>query len=387
MSVASNVMKTSRQYRTDLATLEDGQLRHVVVDSEGRLHVASLWLSGLGDVRAFNTTKSYGQKVAHYLSWAAGLLDWRAASLSDLQMWRRSLASGGTRGVDTLANYIVAVRSFYEWAGAHGMLTTDLLDHLVQRKYFPPGTAGGGEHGSFRTVTNEKLRDSREGGRKDAVPWIDDQAARDALETLPLTAKDRFVIDLLYYTGIRAGEALSLFTADMHFGGGSRALRCPRSFAHFHVRDDNPVENGAHVKGRPRVIPVDQHLVDRYIDYVTARTSVLTREQDRSPHVLVNMETRGQHRGRAMSDSGLRDLVKKCGDRIDFSLSGAHVLRHTLATRLVRGIDCEPQPRDAVSKMLGHRNRKSIEVYLHTTEADLINAARAVAPRRLRNEE
>ena len=387
MSVVSSPMQPSRKYRIDVATLEDGQPRHVIVDSDGRLHVASLWLSGLGDVRGFNTTKSYGQKVAHYLSWAAGILDWRTASLADLQLWRRSLASGGTRDVDTLSKYVVAARSFYEWAGAHGMLASDILEHLVQRKYFPAGTPGGGEHGSFRTVTNEKLRDSREGGRKGPVPWIETSEARIALETLPLTAKDRFAIDLLYYTGIRAGEALSLFTADMHLGGGSRELRCPRSFAHFHVRDDNPVENGAKVKGRPRVVPVEQHLVDRYIDYVLARAAALTRDQNRSPHVLVNIETKGQHRGRAMSDSGLRDLVKKCGDRIDYPLSGAHVLRHTLATRLVRGVDCEPQPRDVVSELLGHRSRKSIDAYLHTSEAELVTAARAVVPRRLRDEE
>jgi hypothetical protein len=32
------------------------------------------------------------------------------------------------------------------------------------------------------------------------------------------------LVDLLSTTGIRVGEALSLFTADLHFGGGSRQL-------------------------------------------------------------------------------------------------------------------------------------------------------------------
>jgi hypothetical protein len=79
---------------------------------------------------------------------------------------------------------------------------------MTHVKYFAPGTRGGGEHGAGRA------------GRADRTPprWIADDAARARLAALTLPLRDRFLVDLLSTKGIRVGEALSLFTADLHFG-------------------------------------------------------------------------------------------------------------------------------------------------------------------------
>jgi integrase len=46
--------------------------------------------------------------------------------------------------------------------------------------------------------------------------------------------------------------------------------------------------------------------------------------------------------GRAMTYSSVKRLLNRCSKRIGYDLGGPHMLRHTFATRLIRGIDCDP---------------------------------------------
>ncbi len=347
------------------------------------MHTASLWLAALADVgRSPHTMISYGRKVAHYLSWVVTMEDWRAAKLSHVILWRRGLAAGDRLSPDSIRLYIVALRSFYEWADSRRYLRSDVAQQMTEVKYFPAGSAAGGERGAIRRVTSARLRDRREFRNTRKAAWIDNADARGELEELELRKRDRLLVDLFYFTGIRAGEALSLFTADMHFGGGDRRSNCNIRDPHLHVRTSNPVENEARAKGQERTLFVQQFLVDRYIDYVIERMGNLG-ESDASKHVFVNLYTRGPHRSSAMRYPGVRDLIQRCGEAIKFPMDGPHILRHTFATRLLRGIDCTPQPRDVVSVLLGHRSRSSIEVYVHDTEKAERAAMIALKPRRM----
>ena len=361
----------------------------MVVDQDDRLHrPASDWLGFLYDVgRSPNTVRGYGSRVAWYLSWTAQTTDWRSVSLGHFAMWRRVLASTPVRktnGQETLRSeatvslWMTPVRSFYEWADAHGLLTNDVAKRMTEVKYFAPGTPPGGEHGRTRRVLVPELKPASRPAVKDPV-WIEDAQARQRLVDLDLNVRDRFIIDLLYYTGIRAGEALSLFTGDLHFGGGSPELGCRILDPHFHVRENNPVENAARAKGCERTLYVHDQLVERYIDYVLERQKVLGPD-DRSPHALVNLYDPGR-RGQAMTYAGIRKLLLRCGRRIGYELNGSHMLRHTLATRLVRGIGCQPQPMDVVQAVLGHRSLNSTQVYTHDLEQAKKDALAAVAPR------
>lgn len=252
------MLKAKPEYTTATARLDDGAEQVVIVDSEDRLHVASEWLLHLAALRRSpNTISGYASRVAWYLSWTALTADWRAVGVPHLAMWLRTLSSTPVLGsdgeerlrkADTVRLWMTPLRSFYEWADASGHLTTDVASKMTELRYFAPGTPGGGEHGATRRVLVPELRPA--GDSVEMPPeWIDDPDARARLERLDLNVRDRFLIDLMYLTGIRAGEALSLFTKDMHFSGGSRELGCKFADPHFHVRTDNPVENRARAKG------------------------------------------------------------------------------------------------------------------------------------------
>jgi integrase len=213
------------------------------------------------------------------------------------------------------------------------------------------------------------------------LEWIEDPGARRSLETLELHARDRFLIDLLYYTGIRVGEALSLFCGDIHFGGGSPELGCRTVDPHFHVVMGNDTENGARSKGAERTLHVSSLLVERYVDYMLERSAVLG-VGDHSKHVFVNLYDReNDYLWRAMTYSNAYDLVKRVGDKIGVPLTRPHMLRHTFATRLVRGIDCDRQDLDVVQYLLGHRRIESTRLYTHGLEPAAKIALAALVPR------
>ena len=380
-------------YRLDTAIRPDsGEPRFVVVDTDGFLHPeATAWLQFLADVgRSPNTVRDYGRRVAWYLSWCALTMDWRKATLSHLALWRRTVAASpvsktngnsGFRSESTVGLWMVAVRSFYEWADAHSLLVTDVVSRMTELKYFAPGTAAGGEHGAIRRVLVDELRSKR----VESPPprWISDADARNRLGELMLPARDRFLIDLLTTSGIRVGEALSLFVADLHFGGGSTQLRCQHADPHFHVRVDNPVENSARAKGRPRTMFVHHDVVESYIDYALARRKILAAQGvcDASPHLFVNLYSEDRWLGRAMTYRSVKRLLNRCSKRIGYDLSGPHMLRHTFATRLVRGIDCDPVPLDVVQALRGHAALSSTQVYTHDAEAAMKAATIAMAAR------
>ena len=359
--------------------------RFVVVGSDEVLHrEASQWLDFLTAVgRSPNTVRECGRRVAWFLTWCSGVVDWRSITLSQLVMWRRSLTADPEepRGACAVGICMVAVRSFYEWCDGHELLGTELVSKMTHVKYFAPGTRGGGEHGARRRVLVDQLRADRV---EDAPPrWIDDDAARARLAALKLPLRDRFMVDLLSTTGIRVGEALSLFTADLHFGGGGRQLGCALRDPHFHVRTDNPVENNARAKGGPRTLFVHRDLVESYVDYALERRKILARclIEDRCPHVFVNLYSRDRWQGRAASYSTVEHLMERCAKRVGYDITGPHMLRHTFATRLVRGLDCDPVPLDVVQALLGHASLTSTQVYTHDTEAAMKKATIAMTAR------
>ena len=377
------------KYSLSTAILQDGTEQFVVSDRDDRLHVSSSWLQFLSQThRSPHTVRSYGSRVAWYLSWTSLTTDWRSVTIAHFAMWRGVLASRHVnktngeamfRSEKTINLWMTPLRSFYDWADAEGLLTNDVASRMTQLRYFPPGSPAGGEHGMKRRVLVPELRPKST--TEDSEPaWIDSAAARQELINLPLNARDRFLVDLMYFTGIRAGEALSLFTSDMHFGGGSPALGCREADPHFHVRLDNPVENKARAKGKARLLYVNEALIDRYIDYMLERNLALS-EAPQSPHVFVNMYCDSRYRGRAMTYNGVKKLIARCAQGIGYELTGPHMLRHTFATRQVRGIECEAQKLDVVQALMGHASISSTMVYSHGLEPAKKAALKSVQAR------
>ncbi len=162
----------------------------------------------------------------------------------------------------------------------------------------------------------------------------------------PLALRDRALIALLYRTGLRINEALSLYPKDLELNDGS-------------VR----VLNGK--GGKSRTVGLDPGaavVIERWLD---ARAQL---GLDRCHPLFCS------HRGRSMSDAYVRRLLKHLAVRagIDKRVH-AHGLRHTHAAQLrAEGVDI-----GIISKQLGHASITTTARYLdHLAPRAVIEAMR-----------
>jgi integrase/recombinase XerD len=161
----------------------------------------------------------------------------------------------------------------------------------------------------------------------------------------PLGLRDRAMIELLYATGMRVSELISVRASDLHLE--EEYLTC--------------VGKGS----KERLIPIGAQAVAWVRKYQHAGRGSLVRRAPSSrasPKLFVNA------RGGPLSRVGFWKILKKYARQggIRGALS-PHVLRHSFATHLLeRGADLR-----AIQTMLGHADLSTTQIYTHVLEARL----------------
>jgi len=347
----------------------------VIESSEGDIHKeATRWLRFLAAAgKSPNKVRAYGLRLAPYLSWSnASGRDWRKVRLTDLVEWKTTVIATSCLGPNgqlrprkagTVDAWMTAVVEFYKWSEAAAVVEPALSGLIYESRYIAAGVYGG-EQGRIRQVKVPELQACRN-EETPAPEWIESPQARAELLDLALVARDRFLVDMLFFTGLRIGEALALFRQDLHFLAENSGLGCRIRGPHIHVRS-NEVLNGARAKTGPRWVPVPDRVVFSYEDYLLERRDILG--VDANPHVFVNLYR--SPRGTALSYASVRDLFQ----RISISVSTRirpHMLRHTRATMWLRGIDTPRLDLDTVRVLLGHASLEATSIYAHSRAEDL----------------
>jgi site-specific recombinase XerD len=174
--------------------------------------------------------------------------------------------------------------------------------------------------------------------------------------------RDRFLVSLLYESGMRIGQALGLRHADVRSWDNELDIV---------PREDNV--NGARAKTRERyAIVVPRRVMDLYTRYVLDELSPLVEETGIFPdYVFVNLwdGALGQPLTYPTARAMLRRLSQRVARRQHIKLElRAHMLRHTYATEKIRaGV-----PLAVVQKQLGHANiATTVQIYTHLTTKDV----------------
>lgn len=167
----------------------------------------------------------------------------------------------------------------------------------------------------------------------------------------PLGIRDRAMLELMYGTGVRVSELLSLQLEDINTIAGF--LRCLG-------------------KGRKeRIIPVNQTSIDWVNRYINNSRSLLVKSHlERTLFVNAN--------GRPMTRQGffkiLTNYVKKAEIKKEVT---PHTLRHSFATHILEnGADLR-----AVQEMLGHSDISTTQIYTHLTKTRLREVYQQFHPR------
>ncbi len=164
--------------------------------------------------------------------------------------------------------------------------------------------------------------------------------------------RDKFLICLLYETGMRIGELLGLRHEDIRSQGVNEIHVVPRL--------DN-INSSRAKAGEQRVIHVSKELLKLYSSYLIEEYP----EDVDCDYVFVNCWD-GEI-GQAMRYSSVEGLFQRLEKKTGIK-ANPHLFRHTHATELIRsGWDMS-----YVQKRLGHSNiQTTINTYVHLTEQDL----------------
>lgn len=166
--------------------------------------------------------------------------------------------------------------------------------------------------------------------------------------------RDKFLICLLYESGMRIGQALGLRHEDIHSWDNEIQI-IPRT--------DNA--NGVRAKSKDAyVVHVSKDLMALYADYLINEYP----EDLESDYVFINI-WEGQ-RGNPLTYSSVAALFRRLAKKTGIK-AHPHLFRHTHATELIRqGWDMAQ-----VQKRLGHTSvQTTINTYTHLTDNDLKEA-------------
>ena len=288
-----------------------------------------VYLSYLRDVRRMspNTIESYARDLAALAAFAAAR-DRQPDALDrrELEAFVRNLMASGL-APRSVARAVACVRGFYRFAAVEEKREGSEADDLSAPRAWP------------------------------ALPKFLSMEEVDALlaqpdPSTPRGLRDKALIEVLYATGLRVTELLSLKIGNLHLDEGY--LSC--------------VGKG----DKERIVPVGSDAAAWLRRYLAEGRGKLVRRS--SPWLFVNASNGGP-----LSRVGFWKLLKEYGIKAGISQAlSPHVLRHSFATHLLeRGADLR-----AIQVMLGHADLSTTQIYTHVLEARLRAVYDRFHPRR-----
>lgn len=304
------------------------------------LHARSLkGLLGLQDlIRSFvdylgverglaeNTLESYGRDLEDFCAYLAReRVRPEDATPAVIVNYLLALQRQG-RSVATVARRLAALKAFYQFLLREGRVERDptaTLESPKPRKKLPS------------VLTVEEV----------------ERLIHAADPRTPAGTRDRAMLEVLYATGIRVSELVSLQLDDVDLEAAT--LRC--------------LGKG----GKERIVPMGAPAVQALHHYLTHARPRFVR--DPSSRVLfVN-----QH-GRRLTRQGFWKILKKYARAAGITKPiTPHTLRHSFATHLLEnGADLR-----AVQEMLGHADISTTQIYTHLTRARIKEVYARAHPR------
>jgi len=286
---------------------------------------------------ALSTIRQHLVSVRRLMQWRR-CDDWREITLDDLLAWNAAMTREGM-GAANRCKRLWQVKAFFAWLHRQGAILTNPAAKLpAQHKPKPlPRHIPTAEQ--VNVLLGAPLTTSAEGQR------------------------DRAMLELLYSSGLRAGELCKLTIYDLD--RDKRTVRITQA------------------KGRKdRVVPVGTFALDCIADYLDhARATLHSRAKAGRAGARLFLTSHGAAFTTARLSRLVRSYAKQAALPQAFT---THSLRHACATGMLRGGASIRH----IQEMLGHSSIKTTQIYTHIVKDDLkaIHAKTSPSERRTKAE-
>lgn len=273
-----------------------------------------------------NTVNSYVRDLNQFRTWlmSTGATDLRRVRKENVDAYMQYMSSKG-KSPATITRSAASIRSFYQYMLQRGAVRQNPAKAVaavkVERKY--PEILTGREVELFL----------------EQPKCVDDKGFR-----------DHAMLEMLYATGIRVSELISLNVEDVNLAAGF--IRCVG-------------------RGKERIIPMYAAAVKALRDYLEfIRPRIIA---DKEEHALfVNMN------GERMSRQGFWKIIKYYQEKAEIKKDiTPHTLRHSFAVHLLEnGADLR-----SIQEMLGHADISSTQIYVNVVQKQLKDIYQKAHPR------
>lgn len=277
---------------------------------------------------AENTLTSYHRDLTQYCSFIDKELNkttWDSVQRSDIIQFLQKLKLEG-KSTSTLARIQSSIRSFHQFLIREQVVNQDATLHLE---------------------TPKKER------KLPSVLSIEDiDKLLSFKEDSPLAIRNKAMIELMYATGLRVSELITLKVSDLHLTMGF--VRC--------------FGKGS----KERIVPLGDAAIKAMEDYLNDAREELIKKRTNEDTLFVN-----QH-GRPLTRQGFWKILRSIATQVGITKTiTPHTIRHSFATHLLEnGADLR-----AVQEMLGHEDISTTQIYTHITRTRLKDIYRSFHPR------
>jgi integrase/recombinase XerD len=277
---------------------------------------------------AMNTLESYGRDLRQYsqfLDQDEDESDLDSVTRATIISYMMHLQTQG-KATATIARRLAALKAFYQFLVREQRIKADPTANLESPKL---------EKRLPRVLTVHEVE--RLLGQPDPVQ--------------PAGVRDRAMLELLYATGIRVSELVSLDVSDVNLDMGY--IKCSGKGS------------------KERVVPLGTLAIQSCREYLGGARNRLVKDREELA-LFVN------HHGHRLTRQGFWKIVKRYADdaKIDKEIT-PHTLRHSFATHLLEnGADLR-----SVQEMLGHADISTTQIYTQVTRGRLKEVYARTHPR------
>lgn len=353
--------------RVEQVIISENKIRYMLVDQHGEMVMPVMkflkYKDNSGTAR--NTLRSYCYALKLYFEFLeqkklpytdvgidelAEFVRWLQNPYQHVKVTSIHNVSRG-RKARSINIYLDKVYAFYDYLMRHEDYSMNLSERMKRQVSASRGSFKGFLHHTLKNKTRDikilKLKTP-----KDRLKVLLPGQIQTLIEACH-NIRDQFLLVLLYETGMRIGEALSLHLSDI--------VPAARK---VHIRDRGELINGAEIKTvcSPRTLDISKEVGDLYRRYIL---EIHTDEVDTD---FIFIKLTGEQKGQPLDYLGVQALFKRLKTKTGIEVT-PHMLRHTNITELWRTGEMRPE---SLQKRAGHAHiQTTMQMYIHPTEEDI----------------